>query len=216
MAMNGKGRNSRPANRRQKCVDLCVGRLDPGSGPLGNARAGANQIDRLDRLYQEIGRPPLQQRARDVLIECLRDRYDRRPGANARHQLGKRGHLVGTSGVKINDRYGCVRYIEGIAMLGEATRNKSQFDRGGRTKSRAHRILEFGVRSKNHHAGAVRVRGASDAHDGFELPIISPVPLAASRRDRPARHCSANSRLARPDRQRTCRSPCGVMTRLVR
>jgi len=119
-ALDGKRRDTGATNRGEESVDFCFSRLGTPARSFGNASTGAHQVDRLDRLHKKVSGPHLQQSARDIFIECLRYRDDRRPRANPRHQPRECGHLIGASGVKIDNDYGRVSDIERIALLSKA------------------------------------------------------------------------------------------------
>ena len=116
------------ADRGQESVDLRFGRCGRIAAlTLGDAGAGAHQIDRRHRLHQEVGDAHLQQRAGDVLVEGLRDRDHRRPGADARHQPGQRLHLVVATGIEIDHHDGGVD-VERVALIGGAAGHHGEID----------------------------------------------------------------------------------------
>jgi hypothetical protein len=136
--LHGKRRHAGTADGRQKCVDLGFGRFGAPAGALGHACAGADQIDRLDRLHQKISNTHLQQNARYVFIETLGHRDDRRPIADPCHQPRKSGHLFRAAGIEIEHHDGRIRHLERVALLSEPAGNDRKLDRRRRGKGRTH------------------------------------------------------------------------------
>ena len=130
-----------------------------GSAPpdevFADARAGPHQIDCSYRLDQEVGYPHLQQRAGDILIEALRNRDHRRPGAHARHQPRQRLHLLGAPGIEIDHHDRGALEVERIALLGHAPRDHGEINRAASAECGAHRTIELGVGGKHHDTGTI-------------------------------------------------------------
>ena len=114
------------ADRGQEGVDLRLFGLG-GRGRSRHPRAGSHQLDRLHRLYQEVGHPHLQQPTRHVGIEAPRPpRWRQR--ADARHQPLQRLHLVLPAGVEVDDDDGRACQIERVAGLGNGGRDHLEID----------------------------------------------------------------------------------------
>ena len=90
------------ADRGQEGENLRFGGL-AGGRRFGDARTGAHQLDRRDRLDQEIGYPHLHEAAGDALLEALRDRDHRRPIADTQHQALERQQFGGIAGIDVDD-----------------------------------------------------------------------------------------------------------------
>ena len=141
------------ADGGQESVDLRLGRLARTLRTLGDASAGAHQVERGHRLDQEIGDAHLHQRARDVLVEALRHRDHRRPGAEPRHQPRQRGHFVVAPGVEIDHHDGGVGGIQRVTQRGEMAGHHFEFDLARCAEGGARRTIEIRVGGDDHHAG---------------------------------------------------------------
>jgi len=141
------------ADRRQKSANLRLGRLGATGAILGNARAGAHQVDRRHRFDQEIGDLHLQQGAGDGLVEALRHRNHRRAGPHTRHQPRQRLHLGVAAGVEIDHHNGRGFDIERIAALLDPPRHNDEFDRVRGVEGRVRGTVELGVGGEHHDAG---------------------------------------------------------------
>jgi hypothetical protein len=102
--LDRQGGDPGAANRGNEGVNLRLFGL--GDGRARNARAGADELNRLHRLDQEIRHPHLQQASRHFGVEALRDHNHRRRNADLVHHVFQRRHLLGPGRVEIDDGHG--------------------------------------------------------------------------------------------------------------
>ena len=137
-------RHAHSACRGQKRVDLGLRGAVRG-GAFGDAAASAHQLDRIDRLDQEIGDAQLDELPRDALAEPRGDDEDRDRSGKPPRQVLQGGYLVGAGGIEIDQKHRGVGERE--LLLGPAHRagDDGQIDLRAAAERGAQRLLEIGV-----------------------------------------------------------------------
>jgi hypothetical protein len=153
--LHGERGDAGAADRGQKGENFRLGHRRRARA-LGNARAGSHQLDRRNRLDQEIANAHLQQRARHAPIESLRDDDHRRPGSDARHQPLERRHFFLPIGIQIDDDDRGTRNVE-ISINGrERAGDHTQGDLIAGAEGLTRLLLEPRVGGQHHHPGLAR------------------------------------------------------------
>ena len=141
------------AGRGQERVDLRLGRAAAALRALRGARAGAHQVERRDRLHDEIRDAHLQQLPRHRDVEC-RDRDDhrrqrRRVRCVSAFSAAKSASLAGSmSTITTVAPFG----VELAHRLGERAGRDRELDLGVHAERRAQQAFEVGVAALCHDA----------------------------------------------------------------
>ena len=93
---------------------------------LGDARAGAHQLDRRHRLHQKIGDTHLHEAARHRAVETLGDGDHRRPTADPQHETFERLQFGLVGGVDVGNDDGRAADVEIGRRVGEPALDESR------------------------------------------------------------------------------------------
>ena len=147
----------------QERIDLRLGGA-AALRALRRARAGAHQVERRDRLHDEVRDAHLQQLPRHRDVEC-RDRDDHRRGAaEPLGQRVQRREVRLARRVDVDDRNRRAFGVELAHRVGERAGRDRELDLGIHAERRAHQAFEVGVAALRHDARLDRFLDCAREH----------------------------------------------------